>query len=228
MKRYFIISFLSLAVLSCKKKEKDQNQIIESPYPKQVTDIEGNKYKTVKIGTQIWMAENLKTTKYSNGTSIPNITDNIEWTNLTTGAYCNYENNVSYGTTDGKLYNWSAANNSNVCPTGWHLPSISEWQELSNFLGGDYLAGKKLKSDTAIFDPYLAPNGSNETGFNAIPSGSRYIDGNFSMRNSFAIFWSKTEVNSINVNYTSLNADDDLFFGIAKKTNAFSIRCVQD
>lgn len=170
MKKCFICFFLSLAITSCKKDEKDSDPIIENQYPQQVSDIEGNVYKTVKIGTQLWMAENLKTTKYANGTSIPNVTDHTEWSNLTTDAYCTYENTTSFGNTDGKLYNWLVTFTSNVCPTGWHLPSIAEWHDLSNFLGGDDLSGKKLKSDTAIFDPYLTPNGSNESGFNGIPA----------------------------------------------------------
>ena len=115
--------------------------------PVTVTDIDGNIYNTVTIGSQVWMVENLRVSKYRDGTSIPNVTDNTQWTNLTTGAYCYYDNNSSFNNIYGKLYNWYAVNNSkNIAPLGWHIPSDAEWITLYNYLGGQLVAGGALKS----------------------------------------------------------------------------------
>ncbi len=99
-----------------------------------IKDIENNTYKTVTIGTQTWMAENLKVTKYNDGASIPNVTDATAWSELTTGALCDYDNTPSNSETYGKLYNWYAVNTGKLCPTGWHVPSRSEWTTLENYL----------------------------------------------------------------------------------------------
>ena len=104
--------------------KKDSNNDPEQSQSETVKDIDGNVYHTVTIGTQIWMVENLKTTKYRNGDGIPNVTDNTQWGNLTTWAYCNYNNDAANGTKYGKLYNWYAVNDSrNIAPTGWHVPT---------------------------------------------------------------------------------------------------------
>jgi hypothetical protein len=100
-----------------------------------VTDIDGNVYRNVQIGGQCWMAANLKTTRYRDGTIIPNVTGNSAWTQLTTGAWAHYENSASYENPYGKLYNWYAAANPNICPQGWHVPTDSEWQQLESALG---------------------------------------------------------------------------------------------
>src|SRR5665647_3709784 len=110
-----------------------------------VTDIDGNVYHTVTIGTQVWMVENLKTTKYRNGDPIPNVTDNIAWGALTTGAYCNYNNDTNNSITYGRLYNWYAANNRNIAPSGWHVPTVAEWTILITYVGGKSVGGDKLK-----------------------------------------------------------------------------------
>src|SRR5574344_1985932 len=99
-----------------------------------ITDIDGNTYKTVTIGTQTWMAENLKVTKYNDGIAIPNVTDATAWSELTTGALCDYDNTPSNSETYGKLYNWYAVNTGKLCPTGWHVPSDAEWTILENYL----------------------------------------------------------------------------------------------
>jgi uncharacterized protein (TIGR02145 family) len=140
-----------------------------------LTDIDGNVYSTVTIGTQTWMAENLKTTKYNDDTAVPNVTDETEWANLTTGAYCWYDNNASaYKATYGALYNWYAINTGKLCPTGWHVPSDAEWLTLENYLGGEDVAGGKLKE--AGTTHWLSPNtgATNETGFTGLPGGFRW------------------------------------------------------
>ena len=110
-----------------------------------VTDIDGNVYRTVKIGTQVWMAEKLKTTRYRNGDPIPNVTDNPQWISLKTGALCWYKNDEANKATYGSLYNWFAvADSRNIAPVGWHVPSDEEWTTLTTCLGGEFFAGGKL------------------------------------------------------------------------------------
>ena len=120
---------MSLCVLhSC---EKGTNIEIE-------IDIDGNSYKTIRIGDQLWMVENIKTTKYNDGTSIPNVTDDSEWENMNSDAYCWYDNNASlYKSTYGALYNWYAVDTKKLCPIGWHIPSHAEWNTLVDYLGGE-------------------------------------------------------------------------------------------
>ncbi len=139
-----------------------------------VTDIDGNIYETVQIGSQIWMKENLRTTKYANGDVIPNVTDGNQWSNLTTGAWSCYSNNNQIQNLFGNLYNWFAvADQRNICPTGWHVPSDVEWITLTDYLGGESVAGGKMKS-TAIY--WQSPNqdATNESGFSGLPGGFRF------------------------------------------------------
>lgn len=139
------------------------------------TDIDGNVYKTIKIGNQVWMAENLKTTRYRNGDAIPNVKTGSEWVSLKTGAYCFYENNTSYKSTYGNLYNFFAVYDSrNLAPKGWHIPHISEWKTLIDFLDGANAAGGKMKEVGGAHwtDNYGQPaGGTNESGFTALPGG---------------------------------------------------------
>ena len=140
-----------------------------------VTDFDGNVYNTITIGAQVWTVQNLKTTHYRNGTAIPNVTDNAAWAALSTGAYCNYNNDVANVATYGRLYNWYAATDANnIAPAGWHLPSYNEWQTLINYLGGLDIAGGKAKETGLIH--WLAPNegADNSSGFTSLPAGSRY------------------------------------------------------
>ena len=131
-----------------------------------ITDADGNVYTSVTIGTQEWMTENLRTTKYSDGTSIPNVTDDAEWGNLSTGAWSHYDNDSQYEATYGKLYNWYAASNSrNVCPTGWHVPTDSEWTVLEDYLGANEhngVEGKALKATSGWEDD---GNGTDDYGW---------------------------------------------------------------
>ncbi len=162
-----------------------------------VTDIEGNIYRTVQIGSQIWMTENLMTTKYRNGTNIPEITDNTVWAGMNSGAYCNYNNNTSNGTVYGHLYNWYAATDSrNIAPVGWHVPSWQEWCDLYNYLGLDS-AGLKLRE--AGTSHWVSPNAgaTNETGFTALPGGYRSGSEFLNMHSMGA--WCTTTANSADV-----------------------------
>ena len=209
----------------------------DSNYEKgKVSDIDGNIYITTKIGNQWWMAENLKVTRYQNGDSIPNVTDVGQWVNLTAGAYCNYDNDTSNVSTYGRLYNWYAVDDyRNLAPEGWHVPTDEEWQELVDYLGGDAVAGGKLKAKGTIEDGdglWYEPNegATNVSGFSALPGGCRYSYlGSFNDVGSFALFWSSTELGSISAWRRDLRFD---YSGIRSdyfdKRYGFSVRCVRD
>src|SRR5664280_1993486 len=169
-----------------------------------ITDVDGNIYNTVTIGTQTWMAENLKTTKYNDGTAIPLVTDNSAWATLTTGAYSNYSDNPSNSTTYGRLYNGYVVDNNaatkvasnggkNVCPTSWHVPTDAEWITLTTYLGGGSVAGGKLKETGTTH--WTTPNtgATNETGFTALPGGYRSTNGAYNNFEDYGYWWSSTE-----------------------------------
>ncbi len=164
-----------------------------------VTDVDGNVYSTVIIGTQEWMASNLKTTRYNDGTLIPLVTDNVAWSQLTTPGYCWYNNAIANKNTYGTIYNWYTANSSKLCPTGWHVPNDSEWTTLVSYLGGESVAGEKLKETGT--NQWVSPNfATNESGFTALPGGYRYYDdGVFYWFGQGTGWWSSGEVTSTNV-----------------------------
>jgi uncharacterized protein (TIGR02145 family) len=210
-----------------------------------VTDIDGNVYQTIKIGDQWWMAENLKTTHYRNGVTIPEVTDAGTWAGLSSGAHCHYDFDVVNADVYGRLYNWFAASSSNnIAPTGWHVPSDAEWKQLEIYLGmssaaADSLSwrgvteGGKLK-ETGISHWYNPNTGAtNESGFLALPAGFCGYDGDFNTSvGGYAYFWATTEF----VSYDNSSAyGRELCFGYAQinrggfvKQNGFSIRCVKD
>jgi len=191
-------------------------------------DIDGNNYKVVKIGSQYWMAENLKVTHYNNGGAIPHVTDTTQWTNITSGAYCNYDNNIINVETYGRLYNWYAVDDTrNIAPQGWHVPNDIEWHELLNYFGGQSVAGGKMK-ETGLLH-WSPPNtgATNESGFTALPGGGRY-NNFFSLKNT-AYFWSSTSIHSAAASYAILFHDRiDLIMPFDPKTLGMSIRCVRD
>jgi uncharacterized protein (TIGR02145 family) len=160
------------------------------PHPTgSVTDVEGNVYPTIKIGQQEWMVENLKTTTYNDGTSIPNVTDMTTWANLSSDAYSWSGNDVANKDVYGALYNWWAVNTKKLCPTGWSIPSSDNWGPLVTSAGGKGVAGGRMKeTGTALWQ---APNAgaTNESGFSARPAGSRYLDGGFVYKGEFAFWW---------------------------------------
>jgi uncharacterized protein (TIGR02145 family) len=162
-----------------------------------VEDIEGNTYSTVQIGSQCWTKQNLMVGRYRNGDLIPHVRDNSSWSNLTTGARCWYNNDTTYLFTYGNLYNWYAASDSRgLCPTGWHVPSDNEWTILVTYLGGESIAGGKMKSTGTTY--WYSPNTGaiNEIGFSALPGGYRNNDGRYNNIRNNAFFWSGTELDS--------------------------------
>ncbi len=158
-----------------------------------VNDIDGNVYETVLIGDQWWMAENLRTTSYSNGDAIPNVTNNTAWTQVGNGAYCYLNNLYVNNTLYGALYNWyTTVDPRNLCPVDWHVPTDHEWTILIEYLGGESLAGGKMKSVTSWDSPNTAAN--NESGFSGLGGGWRAnVDGTFSNVGFGGYWWSSTE-----------------------------------
>ena len=194
------------------------------------TDADNNNYSIVQIGTQTWMAENLKVTHYHNGDAIPNITDSTVWGGLTDGAYCWYKNDeASYKNIYGALYNWYSVNDSrNLCPTGWHLPSDAEWTALTDFLGGESIAGGEMK-ETGTAHWILPNTATNSSGFTALPGGDRHYQGFFGCLTTYAFFWSSTEYSPTDAWYRELDYSYEgvaIYYG--HKTFGFSARCVHD
>jgi uncharacterized protein (TIGR02145 family) len=193
-----------------------------------VNDSDGNTYKTVQIGSQCWMKENLKTTKYKTGASIPVITDNEQWWYATSGAMCYYNNDITNKTTYGALYNAYAVNTGNLCPAGWHIPSDSEWNNLANELGGNYNAGYKMKSVYGWNDYYGEDgNGDNESGFSGVPAGMRYYYDNFSSLGAVTFFWSSTNDYYQRVRILS-SSNNGLGNDYESQNSGLSVRCIKD
>jgi uncharacterized protein (TIGR02145 family) len=198
----------------------------------------GYTYSSVVLGNgQEWMAENLRTITYRNGDPIPNVTGSSQWSNLTSGAWAHYNNNSQYETPYGKLYNWYAvADPRNVCPTGWHVPTDAEWTALTDYLGGEAVAGGKMKSVGTIeagTGLWYEPNtdATNESGFTGLPAGSRSFDGIFDNIGSLGPMWSSSELaTSIASNrilyFSSGTASMDILSG--SKLRGFSVRCLRD
>jgi uncharacterized protein (TIGR02145 family) len=230
-----LIAFLLMMQNGCKQK-LDVPGIVFNPtvYYGSMTDQDGNTYKTVTIGTQVWMAENLRTTTYRNGDPVPQVTGDVQWVALTTGAECSYYNEEKYVPVFGRLYNWYAVNDSrNIAPEGWHVPSDNEWSTLESFLG-DSIAAKKLKESgmTHWLSYPMTHNATNETGFTALPGGFRYeilYDRTFWYMNFYGRWWSTTGSDASKAWSREMYTDDDSVARFeSKKLYGYSIRCVKD
>ena len=195
-----------------------------------VTDIDGNVYKTVKIGSQEWMAENLKTTKFNDGKPIPLISDNYMWNFLTDPRFCWYNNDsISNKKNYGGLYNWYTVNTDKLCPVGWHVPTDAEWITLFTYLRGEQVAGGRLKEKDITH--WKAPNkgATDVISFSALPGGYRIVDGYFSQLGLMAYWWTKTEENEYDAVSRSIAFDEmDVKKDISDKRDGFSVRCVKN
>jgi len=222
-----------------------------------VDERDGQTYKIVKIGTQLWMAENLRATEFNNGTPIPQVTDDSEWQHLNTPAYCWYNNDVdNYKVTYGPLYNYYTVYSGKLCPIGWHVPDDEEWTTLANFFGGTYLgystnkdpdtgrilftipyytvAGGKLKEVGTTH--WQAPNtgATNESGFSAVPGGYRDLKGPFYHVGYNGVWWSATTPDNtspaqVTASQWSVNyASNDLYKHYFEKQVGLSVRCVKN
>jgi uncharacterized protein (TIGR02145 family) len=211
-----------------------------------LSDIEDNKYRTVLIGNQCWMKENLKTTAYNNASPIPHVPDASGWSNLTSGAYVWFDNDTIWKDKYGALYNWFATvDPNNLCPIGWHVPGHDELTALTTFIGGTSSpTGKKLKSCRQVNSPlggicnttihprwneHITEYGTNETGFSSLPGGFRSINGTFDNIDNYGHWWSSTVHSSTN----SWGRTMGYSYGYVAvnnyiKQNGFSIRCLRD
>ena len=208
-----------------------------------ISDIDGNVYHTVKIGDQIWMVENLKTTKYSDGTSIPRVTSRNTWANKTTGAFCDYNFgnyyawSIDYDLIYGHLYNWySVVDSRKLAPIGWHVPSDAEWTKLTEYLGGDSIAGAKLKASSSVFwwsrikntDFEQAPD-TNESGFSALPGGGLFDNDLFLDIVERGFWWTTTENSNTLAWIRGLQSEEiGVGRGDALKYYGLSVRCIKD
>ena len=192
---------------------------------------DGYTYSSIVLGNgQEWIAENLRTVVYANGDPIPNVPDNIQWQNLTSGAWVHYNNDNQYEVPYGKLYNWyTVADPRNVCPTGWHVPTDSEWTILTDYLGGETIAGVKMKRTGTQY--WTSPNqyANNQSGFSGLPGGFRYFDGNFNGIHGNGDWWSSTEYNLTQAKARSLyyfHGNVETLY--SRKIDGASVRCLKD
>lgn len=219
------------------------DQIVFTSRTGTIYDVEGNMYYTQTIGNQIWMAENLRTKKFNNNDDIPLVTSNTAWSELTTPGCCFYNNSEStYKNSLGALYNWYAVNNNNLCPSGWHVPDNDEWFTLISFLGGEYLAGLKLKE--AGTDHWIGINiGTNESGFTALPGGFRgTLQGHFFLQNIMyslgdgnthndreSLLWSSEMYSSTFGNMMIIgNKTNKAFLRPFPKGSGLGVRCIKN
>ena len=233
----FLLVFL-IGMSSCvEKTPAGPDDMVESD---PVTDVDGNVYRTIMIGDQIWMAENLSVTHFRNGDPIPNVTDSMHWTDTYEPAYCEYNNSTSFVQHYGRLYNWYAVQDPrNIAPEGWHVPDDSEWSELETFLGMDSVAvndirwrgenqGVQLKEIGTAWDS-LDTGATNESGFTALPAGYRRFNGRFDYIDYTAFFWTTTEYEELQGWFRALRCDYTNVYRYANlKEYAFSVRCIKD
>jgi len=194
-----------------------------------IKDADGNFYNVVKIGNQFWMAENLKTTKYNNGNTIPFLPNSTQWNPDTVGAYCYYNNDINIGKEYGYLYNWySVVNVNKICPSGWHVPTMSEVNTLRNYLGGESVAGGKLKETGTTH--WLSPNigATNETGFTAIPNGDRNYFGSYEAFGYSAAFWSTQDLGSFGGVFVLTSETAQMITRGWGKPTGLPVRCLKD
>lgn len=192
-----------------------------------MTDMDSNTYGAIKIGTQIWIDENLKSTRYNDGTLIPNVTDDTVWDKLTTGAYCCYKNEEKYINMYGLLYNWHAVNTEKLCPAGWRVPDNKDWNTLRNYLGGLCEAGKKMKSVNGWED---WAEGTNSSGFTGLPGGQYYGQNDFRYVGYTGSWWSSTPHEfPLNAWNWELSFNTSCFTDSYKsREGGHSVRCIKD
>lgn len=221
---FYAIALLSSTVMlfiSCKKDADENGQ------QNTVEDVDGNTYKTVIIGNQLWFAENLRTTKYNNGTEIPLVKDNATWQELGTPAYCWYDNDqTNNGSKYGALYNWHTVNTGKLCPVGWHVPSEEEWILLTDYVGGASIAGTKLKATSGWNS---SGNGTDEYGFSALPGSYRSGNfGTFSPLDYYGYWWSTAEDDASFALRWHMGYDsDNVKHSYGSKSHGLSVRCVK-
>lgn len=194
-----------------------------------VKDVDGNSYNIVKIGEQVWMKEDLKTTHFNDGSAITMVGDYEAWTKNKSTSFCFYNNDTVNKANNSSLYNFYTVASNKICPQGWHVPSAAEWEILSNNLSGTEFAGGFLKEKGS--DHWKSPNtdATDLVGFKALPGGYRSYNGSFSLIGKSGYWWSSTNINDsialfFNMRYKSASFNKYR----ALKTNGFCIRCLMD
>jgi uncharacterized protein (TIGR02145 family) len=206
-------------------KNRDKSVSNKKDSKNTVTDIDGNIYRIVTIGTQVWMAEDLKTTRYNDGTPIPYITDNMEWVNFKSGAYCWPNNDESNKTKFGALYNWYTTGN-NLCPVGWHVSTDKDWETLVDICGGWEIAGGKLKEAGSLHWGPFNIGSTDEFGFTALPTFFRDRNGRFTISGGNDVgYWCPPRLG----NFRKLNAGLTwIYLAKAAPNEGYCVRCVKD
>ena len=194
-----------------------------------VTDIDGNVYSTVRIGSQVWIAENLKVIRFNDGSSIPLVIDNDLWGKTTIPRYCFYNNDTAYKNFYGSLYNWYAVKTNKLCPTGWHVPTLQEWTTLEDYTCAGNIGGILKEAGTTH---WLSPNAgaTNSSGFRGLPGGNRDFEGPFYNIGSIGYWWSSTEDEMGGfawAHYMFYNNDGYNKLHL-NNTLGFSVRCLRD
>ena len=226
----------TLLIFTACEKDEDDDPATDEPTNfnyGSVTDIDGNEYKTIQIGDQEWMAENLKTTTYNDGTSIDLATDNTDWANNTTDAYCWYDNDqAQYAETYGALYNGYAVNTGNLCPSGWHVPTDAEWTALEDYIASDGHSGSEGTALKATSGWNNDGNGTDDYGFTALPGGTRSHNGPFVNIGFSGLWWSATESITYYAWYRRLYYDNSAvgryYDGRGDEGSGLSVRCLRD
>lgn len=240
---FFITVLMFAVVTAC---DKTDELVVDDETTGYVKDANGNEYKTVKIGSQVWTVENLKTTMYNDGTAIPCVTDGHDWANLTTAAYCNYENLESNADTYGRLYNWHAVSSGKLAPAGWHVSTDNDWTILQNYLiangfnyDGTKVEDKVAKSlcaktnwaiSTNTGTPGALSESNNSSGFTAYPGGRRLDSGQFFYIGEIGSWWCYTK-GSTDAFFRTLSFDKMVLgrnHGNNYRELGFSIRLVKD
>jgi uncharacterized protein (TIGR02145 family) len=214
----------------------DFNQAITGPtdiYAKWIIqDKSGNTYHEVAIGSRVWMVENLRTDKDTNGIDIQNVSDNTQWANLTSPAFCWYLNSPNLPTIYGNLYNWAAVNSGKLAPSGWHVATDQDWNDLLVALGNTTVAGGRLKEPGTVHwnDPNVCdPDVSKITAFNALPGGNRYSDGQFNSICKYGSFWTSTAKDGTTAWFWYLNNGNTRLDRYNEYFNSgLSVRCVRN
>lgn len=231
---YFIaiglINAVSFFAACNNTNSKTASQNLSTPVAEKKKSASLNSLQEIKIGVQTWDARNLNVTHFRNGDSIPQAGTPEEWEkagNLEKPAWCFYNNDTANGGKYGKLYNWYAVNDKRgLAPNGWHVPADTEWAKLTDYLGGEAVAGSKMKSNTGWNDN---GNGSNTNGFTALPGGYRFKNGVCNAIGYFASWWSSTESYTYSAWFRSLRYDDGgIYRNNYGKGDGFSVRCLRD
>ena len=224
MKQTGLIFLLIFNFICAVSAQKNKNGV--------VSDIDGNTYHTVKIGAQIWMTENLSTTKLNNGTEIHLVTDSKMWQETNLPSYCWYGNDqAKYGKPNGALYNWYTVNTGKLCPLGFHVPNDAEWETLVDYLGGSHIAGAKMKiAHDSLWNSHSTNGNVKPVGFNAFPSGYRNMNGPFGYMGGNCFWWSTTlgklEEHAWDRNLYGYSAG--VYRYASQFSFGFSVRCLKD